>query len=93
MALPVVCSNHEGLGWSGPSKGVYNEHSAWRLVHPTQRWTHNMKLKDNQRRVSGKLKRLKPRFGILPTRVQTNPKAYRRRPKHQTGALDPSNDS
>jgi hypothetical protein len=44
-----------------------------------------MKLKDNQRRVSGKLKRLKPRFGVLPTRVQVNPKTtYRRRPKHRT---------
>ena len=43
-----------------------------------------MKLKDNQRRVSGKLKRLKPRFGVLPTRVQANPKAYKRHPKHKS---------
>jgi hypothetical protein len=43
-----------------------------------------MKIKANQRRISGKLKRLKPRFGVLPTRVQANPKAYRRNPKHRT---------
>ena len=43
-----------------------------------------MKLKDNQRRVSGKLKRLKPRFGVLPTRVQATPKAYKRHPKHKS---------
>ncbi len=47
-----------------------------------------MKIKDNQRRVSGKLKRLKPRFGVLPTRVQANPKAYKRRPKHREAASD-----
>lgn len=42
-----------------------------------------MKIPADQRRVSGKLKRLKPRFGVLPTRVQANLKAYKRRPKHQ----------
>ncbi len=42
-----------------------------------------MQLKPEQRRITGKLKRLKPRFGVLPTRVQDNPKkAYKRRPKH-----------
>jgi len=48
-----------------------------------------MKLKDNPRRVSGKLKRLKPRFGVLPTRVQANPKTTYRRPKHRE-AVSPS---
>lgn len=34
-----------------------------------------MKLRpEEQRRITGKLKRLKPRFGVLPTRVQDNPK-------------------
>ncbi|MHB1641957.1 MAG: hypothetical protein ACYCS8_04780 [Acidithiobacillus sp.] len=47
-----------------------------------------MKIKDNQRRVSGKLKRLKPRFGVLPTRVQGNPKAYKRHPKHREAVPD-----
>ncbi|MHB8225037.1 hypothetical protein [Acidithiobacillus sp.] len=47
-----------------------------------------MKLKDNQRRISGKLKRLKPRFGVLPTRVQDNLKTYRRHPKHREAAPD-----
>lgn len=47
-----------------------------------------MKLKDNQRKVSGKIKRLKPRFGVLPTRVQANPKAYKRSPKHKTSGHD-----
>ncbi len=42
-----------------------------------------MQIQDNQRRVLGKLKRLKPRFGVLPTRVQANPKAYKRHPKHK----------
>lgn len=42
-----------------------------------------MQLKTEQRRIAGKLKRIKPRFGVLPTRVQDNPKtAYKRRPKH-----------
>ena len=48
-----------------------------------------MKLKDDQRRVSGKLKRIKPRFGVRPTRVQDNQKAYKRRPKHRE-AVSPS---
>ncbi len=43
-----------------------------------------MKIPADQRRISGKLKRLKPRFGVLPTRVQANPKAYKRRPKHKS---------
>ncbi len=43
-----------------------------------------MKIPADQRRVLGKLRRLKPRFGVLPTRVQANPKTtYRRRPKHR----------
>lgn len=42
-----------------------------------------MKLKENQRHISGRLDRVKPRFGVLPTRVQDNPKAYRRHPKHK----------
>ena len=43
-----------------------------------------MKIPADQRRVLGKLRRLKPRFGVLPTRVQDNPKTtYRRRPKHR----------
>jgi hypothetical protein len=43
-----------------------------------------MKIPADQRRISGKLKRLKPRFGVLPTRVQANPKTtYRRNPKHR----------
>lgn len=49
-----------------------------------------MKIPADQRRVSGKLKRLKPRFGILPTRVQDSPKAYKRRPKHRSIPLEPS---
>ncbi|MBU2859422.1 hypothetical protein HF290_03035 [Acidithiobacillus ferrooxidans] len=50
-----------------------------------------MKLKADQRRVSGKLKRLKPRFGVFPTRVQDNPKAYRRHPKHREAVSDTDN--
>ena len=47
-----------------------------------------MKISADQCRVSGKLKRLKPRFGVLPTRVQANPKEYKRRPKHIKPHLD-----
>jgi len=43
-----------------------------------------LKLKDSQRKVCGTLDRIKPRFGVLPTRVQDNPKTtYRRQPKHR----------
>jgi hypothetical protein len=43
-----------------------------------------MKLKDSQRKICGTLDRIKPRFGVLPTRVQYNPKTtYRRSPKHR----------
>ena len=45
-----------------------------------------MKIPADQRRVSGKLKRLKPRFGVLPTHIQDNPKAYKRRPKHKASS-------
>ena len=46
-----------------------------------------MKIPADQRRISGKLKRLKPRFGVLPTKVQDNPKkAYKRHPKHREAA-------
>ena len=49
-----------------------------------------MKIPADQRRVSGKPKRLKPRFGVLPPRVQANPKTtYRRRQKHRE-AVSPS---
>lgn len=43
-----------------------------------------MKMDEKQRRIVGKLKRIKPRFGVLPTRVQDNPKTtYKRHPKHR----------
>ncbi len=42
-----------------------------------------MKIPADQRRVAGELDRLKPRFGILPTLVQTSRKCAARRKRHQ----------
>jgi len=47
-----------------------------------------MKLKDSDKKVCGTLNRIKPRFGVLPTRVQDNPKTtYRRHPRHREVAV------